>query len=134
TLVLDELEDLITQRQRTYTLAANPQAMTSWYARNIDYLVSIAESVSLITDDATLARELRAYQTLDTLVEAIQEERIINERIIRQGYFEVDEADTSRRQAVTSDLALEDAQEAAAVLDDGVVVPGFGASLGAVGD
>ncbi len=106
-----------------------PQYVATFYDDAIDVVVDLPSEVGNITTDRELAQSLTAYRAIDVLLERVQVEKIAIERTIRRGSFLQGEAENIRTLEVKTDIALEDAQEAASVVPGLTAVPEFGASL-----
>jgi signal transduction histidine kinase len=129
---LDELEATHSQVQfRTL----NAPLLTGWYTDTLVLLTIFPDEVASTVVDADLKTDLQGFGSMDVLIERLNNEEVLGERLIRAGTFGPGEAAAQRRLLAETDIALINAQRIVnPLLGDDVEVPDYGASSGEVGD
>lgn len=120
---------------------ASIQAGSSSEATTLSVYTNILRSVLGATGDVTLAvgnrdvvATLQGYGAMQSLVEAMQYEEVVTDRLIRAGVFLSGESSSLRGTVERTNVSLENAQAATIDISGVDPAPGFGASQGDAGE
>lgn len=134
-------DDIARQGADLPAARASIQAGSSSEATTLSVYTNILRSVLGATGDVTLAvgnrdvvATLQGYAAMQSLVEAMQYEEVVTDRLIRAGVFLSGESSSLRGTVERTNVSLENAQAATTDISGVDPAPGFGASQGDAGE
>lgn len=118
-------------RDQVVNRSISVSVLGSYYGDTIEPIVKLSSDVASVASDRTLAGQLRAYNSMDSLVERVRSEEVYTDHLLRQGFFLPGDTNFQRSLVALSDIALTSAQDMVDPLGAVAEVPPFGASTNA---
>ena len=118
-------------RNQVVNRSISVSVLSSYYRDTNEPIVKLSSDVASVASDRTLAGQLRAYNSMDILVERVRSEEVYTDHLLRQGFFLPGDTNFQRSLVALSDIALTSAQDTVDPLGAVAEVPPFGASTNA---
>ncbi|WP_061963130.1 sensor histidine kinase [Demequina aurantiaca] len=124
----EQLAQLPNVRTQVVNRSISVSVLNSYFGDTIEPIVKLSSDVSSVVSDRELAAQLRAYNSMDVLVERVRAEEVYTDHLLRAGEFLPGDSTFQRSLVSLSDIALDNAQTTVDPIDSEMQVPPFGAS------
>lgn len=131
----EQLAQLPNVRNQVVNRSISVAVLNPYYADTIEPIVKLSSDIASVTTDRELAGQLRAFNSMDGLIERVRFEEVYTDYLLRAGFFLPGDSTYQRELVALSDIALANAQDTVDPLRIVDQVPPFGASSNpSVGD